>query len=122
MRSPETMGEACARPGSGVCQRTFWPVATSHAVGSGLLASTPQACGPRYWGQSAAWLSATASTDRTAVTEKSRKRLGFMGSSDKNTDALAHRRPANTNAPKRTHFVLAREAGRSRMEFPAQCS
>src|SRR6266542_777125 len=71
MRSPEMIGEACASPGSGVCQRMFCPVSTFHEVGSALLPSTPQACGPRNCGQSAVALVKAVA----AITATKRKRL-----------------------------------------------
>src|SRR5688572_3765873 len=67
MRSPNKIGAACAKPGIGVCHRTFLPVSTFHSVGSGLLASTPEACGPRNCGQSAAARRIVVSVITTAV-------------------------------------------------------
>src|SRR5437764_707176 len=69
MRSPEMTGEAWPKPGSGVCQLTFLPVLTFQFRGSGLVASTPEAFGPRNCGHSAA-LIAGMSAARMAIVRK----------------------------------------------------
>src|SRR5882757_4646789 len=53
-RSPQRMGEACARPGTGVRQRMFSFFSMSQRTAAGEEASTPPACTPRNCGQSAA--------------------------------------------------------------------
>jgi len=45
------MGDECAKPGIGVCQRMFSPFPIFQRIGVRALASTPQASGPRNWGQ-----------------------------------------------------------------------
>src|SRR5690242_2336503 len=87
MRSPETIGEACARPGRGVCQSTFAPDLTFHSTGSCLLASTPLACGPRNWGQSVEPLDEAINVAAEArVVKKMRK--GFIARHETGLNAI----------------------------------
>src|ERR1051325_4835452 len=51
MRPSQIIGLAWARPGMGVCQRTFSLRSTFHVVGNFAESSTPLACGPRNCGQ-----------------------------------------------------------------------
>src|SRR5437868_12103383 len=51
MRSPQTTGQECPRPGIGVFQRTFLPAGTSQVVGGNWPSATPVAPGPRNCGQ-----------------------------------------------------------------------
>src|ERR1700678_2430695 len=61
------MGDECAKPGIAVCQRMFSPFSTFQWTGVGALASTPQASGPRNWGQSAAEAQPAQRTVRKTV-------------------------------------------------------
>src|SRR5687768_2886285 len=73
MRSPQMIGEECARPGMGVCQRTLFPLLTSQVVGAWAVESTPAACTPRYCGHS---LAAEAAWTNTQNETKARRRRG----------------------------------------------
>src|SRR6476659_2917350 len=60
------IGEAWSRPARGVSQRIFLPVLVFHSMGKGFVVSTPEPCGPRNCGQSAAW-PATDSAAKAAI-------------------------------------------------------
>lgn len=53
-RSPQTTGAEWPSPASGVFHFTFFPVSTSHSTGAPAPFATPEAAGPRNWGQSPA--------------------------------------------------------------------
>src|SRR5688572_20736699 len=74
MRSPHTIGDAWARPGIGVCQEMFSPVATFQVVGRAAESSTPLAPGPRCCGQFAAERE-TVTASKRAIVAKSRGRF-----------------------------------------------
>src|SRR5688572_15004474 len=67
-RSPQTMGLEWARPGNRVFQAMFLPSAADQVSGRRVPSATPEAPGPRNWGQwePAAFPSASAPTATTS--------------------------------------------------------
>ena len=76
MRSPQTIGLECARPGIGVRQRMFSPVLTFQVSGSPCCSAMPDACGPRNDGQLPAPSPAFARSGVRSATVRSIRRAG----------------------------------------------